>query len=178
MESHGIARMSRTYARLLRRMGRYRGFALIIKYVLSKADRVLIRRSRGRLSISGRQMATMLLTTIGRATGQERTVPVYYVRDGKNLVAASENLGLHAAAQWPKNLLAHPSARIEIAGCVAIYRARDATQQEVDRNMPRLADMWPAHDTYLRRTGTRYVFVFEPLAREGCQRPPISTGLG
>ena len=37
-----------------------------------------------------------------------------------------------------------------------------ATDDEVARNMPRLLDMWPAHDTYLERSGTRYVFVFEP----------------
>ena len=28
--------------------------------------------------------------------------------------------------------------------------------------MPRLIDMWPAHDTYLKRNGVRMVFVFEP----------------
>jgi hypothetical protein len=28
--------------------------------------------------------------------------------------------------------------------------------------MPRLIEMWPAHDTYLRGSGQRYVFVFEP----------------
>jgi len=26
-----------------------------------------------------------------------------------------------------------------------------------------LLSVWPAHDTYLRRTGIRYVFVFEPV---------------
>ena len=29
--------------------------------------------------------------------------------------------------------------------------------------MPKLTEMWPALDTYLQRTGTRYVFVFEPV---------------
>ena len=39
----------------------------------------------------------------------------HYVRDGKNLVAACENFGLKAASSSPKNLLADPKARIEIA---------------------------------------------------------------
>jgi hypothetical protein len=29
--------------------------------------------------------------------------------------------------------------------------------------MPRLTEMWPAHDTYLKRSGTRDIFVFEPV---------------
>jgi len=32
----------------------------------------------------------------------------------------------------------------------------------VNRNMPKLVAMWPAHDTYVERSGTRKVFVFEP----------------
>ena len=154
--------MSRFYARLLRCLGHYRLPALLIKHVLSKVDQVLIRGSRGRFSVSGRQFTTMLLTTAGRTSGKDRTVPVYYVRDGENLVAASENFGLHAAAQWPKNLIANPVARIDLGGMAAVYRVRPATPQEVDRNMPKLLQMWPAHDTYLKRTGIRYVFVFEP----------------
>jgi deazaflavin-dependent oxidoreductase (nitroreductase family) len=115
------------------------------------------------LTMSGPQMTTMLLTTKGRSSGKQRTVPVYYVRDGKNLVAACENFGLKVASSWPKNLLADPQARIEIGGAAANYQARPATDDEIARNMPRLVDMWPAHDTYLQRSGTRYVFVFEPL---------------
>ena len=113
--------------------------------------------------MSGPQMRTMLLTTKGRSSGKERTVPVYYVRDGEHLVAACENFGLKVASSWPRNLLADPRARIEIDGAAASYRARPATDDEVTRDMPRLIDMWPAHDTYLKRTGTRYVFVFEPV---------------
>jgi deazaflavin-dependent oxidoreductase (nitroreductase family) len=108
----------------------------------------------------------MLLTTKGRASGKERTVPVSYVRDGKKLIAACENFGLKEVSSWPKNLLADPQARIEIGGTVANYRSRPATEEEVVRNMPRLTEMWPAHDTYLKRTGTRDVFVFEPVDAE------------
>jgi deazaflavin-dependent oxidoreductase (nitroreductase family) len=153
--------MSRLYARLLRWAGHYRWFALLVKHATSPVDRALIRATRGRLTMSGPQMTTMLLTTKGRSTGKQRTVPVYYVRDGKHLVAACENFGLKVASSWPKNLLADPQVRIEIRSAAANYRARLATDDEVARNMPRLIEMWPAHETYLRRSGTRYVFVFE-----------------
>jgi deazaflavin-dependent oxidoreductase (nitroreductase family) len=106
----------------------------------------------------------MLLTTTGRKSGKERTVPVYYVRDGKSLVAVCEDFGLETASSWPKNLLADPTARVEIDGVVASYLSRLATAEEADRNMLKLIEMWPAHDTYVKRSGTRQVFIFEPVS--------------
>jgi deazaflavin-dependent oxidoreductase (nitroreductase family) len=135
-----------------------------MKHVGSRLDRALIHASRGRLSISGPAMPTMLLTTTGRKSGKERTVPVYYLRDGKNLVAVCEDFGLETASSWPKNLLADPTARVEIDGVVASYLSRPATAEEADRNMPKLVEMWPAHDTYVKRSGTRQVFIFEPVS--------------
>jgi hypothetical protein len=61
------------------------------------------------------------------------------------------------------NLRADPKARIEIDGTTANYLSRPATDEEVARNMPRLVEMWPAHDTYVKRSGTREVIVFEPV---------------
>ena len=151
------------YWRVTQWAGQYRWFSLFMKHVGSRADRALIRASRGRLTISGPHATTMLLTTRGRRSGKDRTVPVYYVRDDTNLVAACENFGLKTASSWPKNLLADPLARIEIGDSAGNYRARLATDGEIARNMPRLLDMWPAHDTYLKRSGTRHVFVFEPV---------------
>jgi hypothetical protein len=84
------------YLHVMRRIGHYRWFSLFMKHVGSRVDRALIRASRGRFSMSGPQMTTMLLTTKGRRSGKDRTVPLHYLRDGKNLVAACENFGLKA----------------------------------------------------------------------------------
>src|ERR1700758_3394685 len=151
------------YVESLRRIGHYRWFSLFMKHVGSRIDRSLISVSRGRFSLSGPQLTTMLLTTKGRKTGKDRTVPLHYVRDGKNLVAACENFGLQAASSWPKNLVANPKARIEIGGRSADYLSRPATPEEVARTMPRLVEMWPAHDSHMQQNGVRRVIVFEPL---------------
>ena len=123
----------------MRRLGHYRWFGLMFKHLGTPADRALLRMSRGR-----------------------RTLPLNYVRDGANVIAVCENFGLNTASSWPYNLLAEPRARLEIKGTAADYLARSATEEEVDRNMPKLLAMWPAHDTYAKRSGTRKVFVFEP----------------
>jgi deazaflavin-dependent oxidoreductase (nitroreductase family) len=154
------------YLRVMRRVGHYRWFSLLMKHVGSRVDRVLIRASRGRFSMSGPQLPTMLLTTKGRKSGKDRTVPLHYVGDGKNLVAACENFGLKSASNWPKNLLADPMARIEIGGTAADYLSRPATEDEVARNMPRLVEMWPAHDSHMEHDGVRHVIVFEPVDAE------------
>jgi hypothetical protein len=70
-------------------------------------------------------------------SGKERTVPLRYVRDGRNLVAACENFGLDTSSSWPENLCADPQARIEIDGTAANYLSLPATDKEIARTMPR-----------------------------------------
>jgi len=152
------------YVGALRRLGHYRWFGVMFKHLGTPADRALIRVSRGRLSMGGSELPTMLLTTTGRKTGKQRTIPVNYVRDGANVIAVCENFGLDTASSWPYNLIANPNARLEIKGKATDYLARPATEDEVNRNMPKLVAMWPAHDTYVERSGTRKVFVFEPVS--------------
>ena len=157
-----VSKLYELYVGVMRRVGHYRWFSLFMKHVGSRVDRALIRASRGRFSMSGPALPTMLLTTRGRKSGKDRTIPLHYVRDGKNVVAACENFGLEAASSWPKNLLADPKARIEIGGTAANYLSRPATQDEVARVMPRLIEMWPAHDSHMEHNGVRHVIVFEP----------------
>jgi deazaflavin-dependent oxidoreductase (nitroreductase family) len=152
------------FTRALQRLGHVRLFTVVVRHAGSKLDPVLYRGSGGRITLTGPSLPTMLLTTQGRKTGKPRTVPVFYVRDGHNLVAASENFGLAAPASWPGNLRANPLVTIQIGSTIASYQARPASKEEIGRAMPRLLSIWPAHDTYLRRTGIRYVFVFEPVS--------------
>ena len=78
----------------------------------------------------------------------------------------SNRLAEISASSWPKNLLADPKARIEIGGTAANYLSRPATEDEVARNMPRLIEMWPAHDSHMEHNGVRHVIVFEPMGAE------------
>lgn len=124
MPGEGPNPMYDLYLRGLRRLGHYKWFAFMFKNLGTPADRALIRISRGRLSMGGSELPTMLLTTTGRKTGKERTVPVNYVRDGVKVIAVCENFGTGTASSWPYNLLADPKARLEIKGTAADYLAR------------------------------------------------------
>jgi deazaflavin-dependent oxidoreductase (nitroreductase family) len=117
----------------------------------------------------------MLLSTRDRKTGEARTVPVFYLRDGHNLVATYENFESAGGGSWPANLRADPRVTIQIGSTVTSYRARPATTDETDRTMQQLLHIWPAYDTYLQRSDTRQVIVFEPL--HGSVHRPSAAGI-
>ena len=151
------------YTRLARYLGHRRWFAVAMRNVGWRLDRVLLRVSRGRVDLAGPDIPTLLLTTVGRRTGEQRTIPLVYVRDGSNLVVACENLGLNRRSAWPLNALAAGNVLIDINGQRQGHHARRATSNELTRVVPALTTVWPAHDTYLERTGHRDVIVFEPI---------------
>jgi deazaflavin-dependent oxidoreductase (nitroreductase family)/steroid delta-isomerase-like uncharacterized protein len=103
-----------------------------------------------------------LLTTVGRHTGKLRTVPVFFLRDGDQLVICNVNPGFEHPNPWTLNLRANPAARVEIRGSTGRVHGRAATEDEVTRYWPLFIDLWPAYQTFFDRGGTRTVFVLEP----------------
>jgi hypothetical protein len=56
----------------------------------------------------------MRLTTIGRHTGQERSVILGYIEDGPNLVTLAMNGWGEGEPTWWLNLQAHPQVRVQL----------------------------------------------------------------
>jgi deazaflavin-dependent oxidoreductase (nitroreductase family) len=56
----------------------------------------------------------LLLTTIGAKSGQRRTTPMMYVRDGNRLLVIASNVGAPQHPDWYRNLLANPNVTVEI----------------------------------------------------------------
>ena len=163
------------FTRAVQRVGQARSFTAVVRYAGSELDRLVYRASRGRITLSGPSLPMMLLTTRDRKTGEPRTVPVFYVRDGHNLVATDENFESVGGGSWPANLRADPQVTIQIGSTLTSYRARPATAEETDRTMQQLLYIWPAYDTYLQRSDTRQVIVFEPL--HGSVYQPSAAGI-
>lgn len=129
---------------------------------LSPVDRLLYRLTRGKLTTTGpRVQPTLLLTTIGRLSGQERTTPVMYLQDGHKYIVSCENFGQERPAAWPLNLDANPAATLQIGRHTTACLARPATEGELDRYWPTFLEVWPAHQSYLDRSGVRRMFVLE-----------------
>jgi deazaflavin-dependent oxidoreductase (nitroreductase family) len=157
------------YANLQRRLGHTRWFAAFGARAAHRIDGFLARMSGGRLRVSAPDLTALRLTTTGRRSGEPRTVPLLYVRDGKRIVLAASNWGQAHHPAWSANLLATPEALVQTGpGAPKAYRARLVTGEERERVWPLLLRVWPAYDTYAGRAGRDIrVFVLEPSGREG-----------
>ena len=78
------------------------------------------------------------LTTLGRRTGEERSVMIGYLDDGPNLVTMAMNGWAEAEPAWWLNLQTHPEATVDVADGRRTVRGRIAEGEERSR----LWDRW------------------------------------
>ena len=149
---------------LARRLGATPVVVWLIKHLISPLDRRLYRLTGGRILSTGRPLGpVLLLTTKGRKTGEDRTNPVFYLRDGERLVLCNVNPGFERPNPWTLNLRANPLARVQIGHETRTYMARQATEDELEKYWPRLVEIWPAYQAHFDKSGKRIVFVLEPV---------------
>ena len=72
------------------------------------------RASGGRIERLGGTSRMLLLTTLGARTGQPRTTPMMFVRDGDLLAVYASNVGAPRHPAWYHNLVAHPEVTVEL----------------------------------------------------------------
>jgi deazaflavin-dependent oxidoreductase (nitroreductase family) len=94
----------------------------------------------------------LILTTTGRTSGQPRSTPLIYGRDGDNLIIIASQGGAPSDPQWYKNLTAEPLVTVQVLDSVAPMRARTAVGNERDRLWGIMARLWPNYDTYTQQT--------------------------
>jgi F420H(2)-dependent quinone reductase len=122
---------------------------------MSAAHTRLYRLSGGRLgkhwrvgSALRRAAPVGLLTTTGRRSGQPRTVPLIYLRDGADIVVVASQAGRPANPQWYGNLRADPAVQIEIGRQRSAWTARPANPEERARLWPKLVALYADYDAY------------------------------
>jgi F420H(2)-dependent quinone reductase len=132
-----------------------------------RVHRALYRLSGGRFlwtPSNKRGWGALRLTTVGRKTGQPRTVIIGYLEDGPDLVALAMNGWEEGHPSWWLNLEAHPDAVVRLEGRdPRPVRARRATGEERDRLWQRWATVNKDLDAYAGRRSTETpVIVLEP----------------
>ncbi len=121
------------------------------------------RLSRGRLMNTVGTGPVLLLTSTGRRSGQSRTAPVLYLKDGERFVVVGSNAGNARAPAWSYNLKANPDAEIEIRGDRRPVRARVAEGEERAELWRKVNEMYEGFDDYDAKTARDIgVFVLEP----------------
>ena len=137
-----------------------------------RVHRALYRLSGGRFlwtTSNKRGWGALRLTTIGRKSGQARSVIIGYLEDGPNLVALAMKLRLARRRaedhpSWWLNLEAHPDAVVRLARQhPRPVRARPSVGEERDRLWQRWVAVDPKLDAYAGRRSTETpVIVLEP----------------
>ena len=93
-----------------------------------------------------------LLTTVGRKSGQERTVALLFLRDGDDIVVVASQGGMPKHPGWYHNLVDEPNVTIQVKKDVGRYVARIATDEEKASLWPRLVAMYKSYDDYQAKT--------------------------
>lgn len=94
----------------------------------------------------------LLLTTTGRKTGQPRTTPLIYGRDGDDYLVVASMGGAPQHPDWYRNLVAHRTAQIQVRADHVEVTARTAAEDEKPRLWEIVTDQWPNYDAYQSRT--------------------------
>ncbi len=152
------------FADSIKRSARKGWFAWLGSRTAHRIDRLFFKVTGGRVVTAGLpRVPALMLTTVGRRSGQKRTTPLLYVREGKRFVVAGTNWGQSKEPDWALNLRANPTAWVQVGRERGKYRARVATEEEEKRLWPELEKIWPAYETYRERSGRKVsVFVLEP----------------
>lgn len=123
------------------------------QHLVTRAHTIVYRLTRGRAGGRLAGMEQVLLTTTGRSTGRERTTPLsgFPLEGGALLLVASDG-GKPQHPQWYRNLLVHPSVRVQRRGTHVRLRARTATPAERAHWWPRVVAAYGGYAQYQART--------------------------
>ena len=91
-------------------------------------------------------VTTLLLTTKGRHSGEWRTTPLIYGRDGDRYVVVASRGGAPKHPNWYENLAAHPDVYVQVMADRFPARARTATSAEKPALWKTMTAIWPPYD--------------------------------
>ena len=110
------------------------------------------RETGGEVGHDWRGAPTLLLTTRGRRSGEERTTPlIYQPWDGAYLLVASQG-GAPEHPAWYLNIQEEPSVEIQVMDERFRVRARTANPDERPKMWRQMTEVWPDYDDYQERT--------------------------
>jgi deazaflavin-dependent oxidoreductase (nitroreductase family) len=110
------------------------------------------RETDGEVGYLWNGVPTLLLTTTGRKTGQSRTTPLIFNRDGDNYLVVASMGGAPSHPNWYLNLTAQPDAEIQVRAERLAVTAHTAPPDEKARLWAVVAEQWPNYDVYQSRT--------------------------
>jgi deazaflavin-dependent oxidoreductase (nitroreductase family) len=118
------------------------------------------RANQGKVGGNWEGRPLLLITTTGAKSGEKRTHPVMYLREGDRLFVFASKGGAPTHPAWYHNLLAHPEVTVELEGETFPATAKPVTGAEHDSIYARWAQKYPQFGEYQEKT-TRTIPVVE-----------------
>lgn len=111
-------------------------------------------------------LPTLLLTTIGRKSGEPRDLPLIYGTHGDSYVVIASKGGMPTHPVWYLNLEANPECELMVGPKHVKARARVAAGDERQQLWDQLAKVYPPYHDYQKNAGERVipVIVLDPIA--------------
>lgn len=94
----------------------------------------------------------LILTTIGRKSGEQRSTPLIYQPYGDDVLVVASNGGADQPPLWYRNIEANPEVQVQVKSDRYTARARAAGPDEKPDMWRTMAATWPAYDDYQRKT--------------------------
>ena len=118
------------------------------------------------------QVEVLLLTSTGRKSGKQRTVPLVYIRDGSAYVITASAGGAEKHPGWFFNVQSHPQATIEVKAKRIPVTAEVAGPEKKPELWTRLVEVAPNFAGYQKRTSRDIPMVILHPVDEVVERKP------
>lgn len=154
------------YARLVNRFSATRPGSWLVKHLASRVDPWVFTATKGRFTSTGVPTLPMLaLTTVGRRSGEPRTVQLAYERDGDSFLVVASAMGQDRHPAWRYNLEAAGAGSVLLRGREVAVTATVLTDAEKAAVWERITRTIPQMTTYEQRTDRNIrVFRLTPTA--------------
>ena len=107
---------------------------------------------------------TLLLTTTGRKSGRELTLPLIFGRSGADYVVVASKGGAPEEPAWGNNMRRQPHVELQDGADKRDYTARELSGDERTEWWARATEVWPDYDEYQKKTDRQIaIFVLEPF---------------
>ena len=128
-------------------------FTWFIRRVASRLDPVIFRATGGRLTSMGPPAMPMLtLTTVGRRTGEPRSVHLACIEDGDDYLVVASAMGQARHPGWRYNVEANPAVEVQVRGERFAAQARILSDEEKRAVWPAVREAIPQVAVYETRT--------------------------
>ena len=108
-------------------------------------------------------LPTLLLTSVGRKSGEKRTVPLVFLQNGEQMVIVASLAGYDQNPAWYLNLSANPKCWVQLDRRKMAAVAREASQKEREELWPRLTAVLPLWAFFQKLTERRVpIVILEP----------------